>query len=156
MWSPKRMPRDQSCRDCSFFPPDQGSLLLLRVGINKLQPKGAGSLSLLLGCRLMPSTSYTFFFHSVPHNSVMAKNKIFQNGYDSNDGINILGYSVKIPSTCSSKQHLKHWLFFESIQIASTLIFCSIFVSLSVLVWFTFIYLFSCHQYLVIIFQKDH
>lgn len=86
----------------------------------------------------------------------MAKNKIFQNGYDSNDGINILGYSVKIPSTCSSKQHLKHWLFFESIQIASTLIFCSIFLSLSVLVWFTFIYLFSCHQYLVIIFQKDH
>lgn len=102
----------QSCHDCSFFPPDLGSQLL-RVSINKLHPKGAGSFSLLLGCRLVPSTSYTFCFHSLPQNLVKAEKKIFQNGYDSHDGIKILTYSVQILLTCSSKQYLKFGYFFR-------------------------------------------
>lgn len=86
--------------------------------------KGAGSLFLLLGCWLVPTTSYTF---SLPHNSVKAESEIFQNGYDSNDGIKILYYSGQIPSLCFSKQYLKHCLFFESLFKSLVLLYFVVF-----------------------------
>lgn len=89
----------------------QGSLLPW-LSMTEVHPTGAGFLTLLLGCRPMPGTISTLFILMHLIALVKAENKTI------------------------SRQHLKHWKCSNVvgvIQISSTLTFCSIFLTLSIL-----------------------